>query len=393
MNATTVFDKNIEQINLYKKIIVNEGGTRSSKTFSILQIFIFLAGHPDVKNKTFSVISESLPHLKRGAMKDFFDIMKSEELYDIKMHNMTDHKYTIGTNVIEFFGCEDYTKVTGAGRDYLFINECNNVSYQVFQQLQLRTRILTFLDYNPTSSFWVHEHLIDKDPKTGYVHSTYLDNPYVSQNTIDLLNRTKVTDPNFYKVYALGLVGSQEGLVFTNWAITDTYDKTQKTVMGLDFGFTNDPTTCISIYKQGGELWIDELFYGIGMTNADISNKLKNNNIKPKYDEVIADSSEPKSIAELFARGWNIKGSIKGPDSIIQGIDVIKQYKLNITRRSTNLIKELRGYQWIKNLDGEYINKPVGADHCIDAMRYAITSKYGKATEGSFRILGNLKKI
>lgn len=365
MNTTVVFKKNLEQINLGKKIIINEGGSRSSKTFSILQIFIYLMGHTSIKNKTFSVVAESLPHLKRGAYKDFFDILNMDDLYDVKNHNMTDHKYHIGTNTIEFFGVEEPQKVRGAGRDYLFINEANNISWPTFQQLQMRTKVLTFIDHNPTALYYAHEYLLDKDTKTGYVHSTYLDNPYVSQNTIDLLNRTKETDPNFYKVYALGLIGSQEGLVFTNWQVTDTFNKTEKVIYGMDFGFTNDPTCCIAVYKQGGELWIDELFYGIEYTNVDISNQLKNNGVTSKYDEIIADSSEPKSIAELYARGWNIKGSIKGPDSIIQGIDIIKQFKLNVTRRSINLIKELRGYQWIKNLDGKYINKPGGADHCF----------------------------
>ena len=391
MLTTIIFKKNLEQINLGKKIIINEGGSRSSKTYSVLQLILYLMGHPKIKNKTFSVVAESLPHLKRGAMKDWFDILNKDELYDIKMHNITDHRYTIGTNVIEFFGVEEPHKVTGAGRDYLFINEANNISWSTFQQLQLRTRILTFCDYNPTSSFWCHEQLIDKDPKVGFIHSTYLDNPYVSQNTIDMLNRSKNTDPNFYRVYALGLVGSQEGLIFNNWSITDDYNvENQRVIYSIDFGFSNDPSCCICTYKQNGELWVDELFYNIGMTNSDISEQLKINNIKPKYDEIIADSAEPKSIDELFHRGWNIKGSVKGPDSVNQGIDIIKQYKLNISRRSTNLIKELRNYQWLRDREGKYINKPSGPDHCIDAMRYGITYKFGQISE--FRILGRIKK-
>lgn len=339
-------------------------------------------GNPSIKNKTFSVVAESLPHLKRGAMKDWFDILNMDELYDIKQHNHTDNKYTIGTNIVEFFGVETPEKVTGAGRDFLFINEANNISWPTFQQLQMRTKVLTFIDYNPTANFWAHEYLLDKDTKVGYIHSTYKDNPYVSQNTIDMLNRSKDIDPNFYKVYALGLVGSNEGVIFNNWSIIDTYDK--PTVFGLDFGFTNDPSTCIGVYKQGGELWVDELFYGLGMTNADISNQLTANDIKMRYDEIFADSAEPKSIYELHARGWNCKPVEKGADSIQKGIDLLKQYKLNITRRSTNLIKELRGYQWIKDKDGKYTNKPGGENHAIDALRYAVISKFQTKYQGGF---------
>ena len=306
-------------------------------------------------------------------MKDFFDILKRDELYDIKQHNMTDHKYMIGTNTIEFFGVDDYTKVTGAGRDFLFINECNNINWAIFQQLQLRTRQLTFLDYNPTHHFWVHSQLLHQD-NVGYIHSTYLDNPYVSQNTVDLLNRSKETDPNFYNVYALGLVGSNEGLVFTNWTITEPFPEWDKTIYGLDFGFTNDPTTCVGLFKKDGEIYVDEVFYGIGMTNLDISNYLTTNNLRKGYDEIYADSAEPKSIDELHRRGWNVKPSIKGPDSVQKGIDLLKQHKINVSKRSVNLIKELRSYQWIKDKDGNWINKAGGPDHCIDCMRYALVA-------------------
>ncbi len=381
MMTTKVFKYNLEKLNNGKKIIINEGGSRSSKTFSILQLLIFLMSLPNVKNKTFSVVAESLPHLKRGAMKDFFDIIKTDELYDVKQHNMTDHKYMIGSNTIEFFGCDDYTKVTGAGRDFLFINECNNVSWPIFQQLQLRTRRLTFLDYNPTSSFWVHEHLLSQD-NVGYIHSTYLDNPYVSQNTIDLLNRSKETDPNFYRVYALGLVGSNDGLVFQNWNVVDDFPIGNKVFYGLDFGYVNDPSTCVSLFKQNGELYVDEIFYGLGMTNADISDSFATYNLRKNNDLIFADSAEPKSIDELFRRGWNVKPTIKGPDSILKGIDLMKQYKMNISKRSVNLIKELRQYQWIKDKDGKPTNKPGGSDHAIDALRYALMSSERKVNTG-----------
>ena len=388
MKTTNVFNKNVEQLN-FNNIIVNEGGTRSSKTFSILQLLINILFDPRIKNKTISVVSESLPHLKRGAMKDFYDILNQDNLYDIKKHNHTDHKYTMGTNTIEFFGVEDSSKVTGAGRDILFINECNNVPWEVFQQLQMRTRQLTFLDFNPVEEFWVHRNLLDT-PKVGYIHSTYLDNPYVSQNTIDLLMRTKDTDPNFYKVYALGLIGSLEGVIF-NFNIEDYNVENEKVIYAIDFGFTNDPTTLISIVERNKTLYIDEIIYEIGLTNEDISRNLEQFGIRKRYDIIYCDSAEPKSIEELYRRGWNVKGAVKGPDSILKGIDIMKQYKLVVSRRSTNLIKELRNYQWQKDKEGKFINRPVGADHCIDAIRYGVSMAYGITNTRQFQIAGKLK--
>ena len=392
MNTTIVYTKNLEQVNAGKKIIINEGGTRSSKTFSILQLFIFIAGTPSIKNKTFSIISESLPHLKRGCMKDFFDILKQDDLYDVKKHNMTDHKYTLGTNTIEFFGVEDYTKVTGAGRDFLFINECNNVSWSVYQQLQMRTRIMTWLDYNPTGLFWVNTNLLNgKNDKVGYIHSTYLDNPFVSQNTIDLLNSMKDIDNNFYNVYALGLQGSSEGLIFKNYTISNDDIQSDKIIYAMDFGFTNDPTTLISVKEKDKVLYIKELFYEKGLTNEDISYKFEQLGIRKHYDIIYADSAEPKSIEELYRRGWNIKGAVKGPDSIQKGIDLIKQYKLIISTDSLNLIDEIRNYSWMKDKEGKYINRPVGNDHVLDSLRYAVSSGDFGINKNTFTIAGRLK--
>jgi len=371
MNCTNVFVKNIEQINKGKKIICNEGGSRSSKTYSILQIFLWFM--TKTNNKTYTVVSESLPHLKRGALKDWFEILKTDDLYEEKAHNKTDNKYTYNSNTIEFFGVEEFTKVTGAGRDFLFINECNNVSWKVFQQLQLRTKKYTFLDWNPTSTFWYHEFLQDQD-NVGYIHSTYLDNPYVSQNTIDLLNSMKDKDPNFYKVYALGLVGNLEGLVF-NFDISD-FEDNPKRIFGLDFGYTNDPTTLVSVYEKDKVLYVDELLYQAGLTNQDISRHLEQLGLQKHKDIIYADSAEPKSIEELSRLGWVVKPCIKGPDSIRNGIQAVKMYDLKVSRRSTNLIKELRNYQWQKDKDGKPINNPIGVDHAIDSLRYAVSSHY-----------------
>ncbi len=329
---------------------------------------------PDIQHKTFSVVAESLPHLKRGAMKDFFDILKNDELYDVANHNHTDHKYTMNTNVIEFFGMEDHTRATGAGRDFLFINEANNVPWMLYQQLQMRTRIMTFIDYNPTSSFWCDQNILNK-PNAAYIHSTYKDNPFVSQNTIDLLNSMESIDPNFYRIYALGLIGSLEGLVFQNFSI-ENFELNDKRIYGMDFGYSNDPTTLVSCYVKDRTLYVDELLYQQGLTNQDISNHFIQLGLKKHSDIIYCDSAEPKSIEELYRLGWNAKPSIKGPDSVINGINSLKSFNIIVTPRSLNLIKELRNYQWQKDKDGKLINRPVGLDHCIDALRYAVASHF-----------------
>ncbi len=378
MLTTTVFDKTLKPFQEGKTIIISEGGQSSSKTYSILQIIIFLARF--TKGKIYTIVAESMPFLKVGAIRQFVEILTNENLFvqsDMNLGNLT---YKIGTNIIEFKAYDQPSKAVGAKRDYLFINEAINVPYETFINLESRTNVCTWLDYNPSFEFWAHTKLLNANREdVAYVHSTYLDNQYLPQKIIDTIERYKEYDPNRYRVMGLGLIGTNEGQVFTNWSIVDNFENIDKskTVFGVDFGFTNDPSTCISVFKQDNELWVDELFYEIGMTNLDISNRFRAEEIG-RGDEIFADSAEPKSIDEIHKRGWNIKPVRKGPDSVLQGIDVIKQYKLNISRRSVNLIRELRQYMWLKDMNGKYINKPGGPDHTIDAMRYAITMKYGQ---------------
>lgn len=377
MFTTTVFDKSLKPFKDGKSIIINSGGQSSSKTYSILQIIIFLASI--TKNKVYTIVAESMPFLKVGAMRQFLEILFSEKLYDEKSFNRGNFTYQIGTNIIEFKAYDQPSKAVGAKRDFLFINEAINVPYETFLNLETRTNVCTWIDYNPSYEFWAHTQLLNTNrDDVGFVHSTYKDNEYLPKKIIDTIERYKEYDPNRYRVMGLGLIGSNEGLVFNNWDIIENFENIDKskTAFGIDFGFTNDPSSCISVFKQDDELYVDELFYGIGMTNLDISNRLRDENLT-KSDELFADSAEPKSIDELFRRGWNIKPVIKGPDSVIQGIDICKQFKIHISKRSVNLIRELRQYQWLKDMNGKYINKVGGPDHCIDAMRYAITMKYG----------------
>ena len=383
MDTKIIFKKNLEEINKHKSVIVNEGGQHSSKTYSILQLIIFLSR--TTKNKLFTIVGESIPFLKVGAQRQFLEILVNDGIYDESKWNATDRIYKMGTNLIEFKAYDTSTKALGAKRDFLFINEAINIPFDTYQNLEGRTNVLTFLDYNPSFEFWVHEKVLNQ-PNTGFVHSTYKDNPYLPQKIIDTIESYKIYDPNRWRVMGEGLIGSNEGLVFSNWKIIDDFPVSEKNIYGLDFGFSNDPSTCISIFKKDGELYVDEVFYGVGMTNADISNTMLNLELKKSYTEIFADSAEPKSIDELHKRGWNVKPTIKGPDSIQKGIDLLKQYKINVSRRSINLIKELRQYQWVKDKDGKLTNKPGGPDHCIDALRYALMSSEKRKT-GNFSLI------
>jgi len=389
LNTTKVFKKNLQLINEGKKIIVNSGGQHSSKTYSIIQLIIFLA--QIVENKIFTIAAESIPFLKVGAMRQFLEIMQENNLFDENCWNMTERIYRMSSNVIEFKGYDTPSKALGAKRDYLFMNECINMDFDTFQNLEGRTNEITFLDFNPSYEFWVHEQLLNESKNrtdVGFVHSTYMDNPYIPKKIIDTIEGYQFNDPDRWKIMGLGMLGNKEGLVFKQFTIIDDfYTITGTTSFGLDFGYTNDQTALVGGIKMGNKLYIDELIYQVGLTNSDISNLMEQNDLRKHYHEIFADSSEPKSIQELKNRGWRIKGCYKGKDSVVKGIDTLQQYQLIVSSRSVNLIKELRQYQWLKDKNGKPTNKPSGIDHAIDALRYLVTMKYNIGKVGTFKVI------
>lgn len=356
-----------------KRIIVNQGGTSSGKTWAILQLLVLIALRQT--GWIISVVSESMPHLKRGAMRDFIKLLESERMYSDAIHNKTDHVFFIGKSMVEFFSADQDDKVRGARRDVLFLNECNNVTYYVYDQLEVRTGKYILLDYNPVSEFWAHDRVLPR-PDAIMIRSTYLDNPFLSADIRRSIEARRQIDPAWWTVYGMGEVGRAEGIIFTNWQQVPGYPgEHQWEVLGLDFGFTNDPTALVRVCLSGGELFIDELIYSTHLTNSDISAKLKAFGI-PRQEKILADAAEPKSIEEIYRAGYNIQPAPKGQDSVRTGIDVLKKYKLNVTQRSTNLIKELRNYHWQTNKEGQPINVPIDDyNHAIDAMRYAVTGQ------------------
>ena len=378
--------------NLNKRIKIIQGGTSAGKTFGILPILIDKAARQN--GLEISVVAESIPHLRRGALKDFLKIMKWTNRYYDERFNKTLLRYEFANgSVIEFFSADDSSKLRGARRDILYINECNNVNFESYNELSIRTKHEVYLDFNPANEFWVHKELKD-EPDSDFLILTYKDNEALDDSIVQQIekNRDKAATSaywaNWWKVYGLGQIGSLQGVVLDNWQQCDSIPTDAKLVAyGSDFGFTNDPTTLVGIWKQEGKLWIDELLYRTNMTNNEIGNFYKAQNIGRA--EVICDSAEPKSIEELRRQGFNVHPAMKGPDSIKIGIDILKRYDLMVTKRSTNIIKELRSYLWETDRDGKLTGKPIDHNnHAIDALRYIALNKLNNRPMGRYATIG-----
>lgn len=373
MKCSPLFIKNYESS---AHVVINQGGSSSGKTFAILQVlFCFAVGKP---NQVITVAGQDIPNLKVGAMRDASDIMAlSPELKAmLKNHNKTERCYEfINGSILEFKSYADAQDAKSGKRDYLFINEANGITWEVYHELSLRTRVRTYIDYNPNSEFWVHEKLLNKQGVDLFI-SDHRHNPFAQDNIKFKIESLHAQDYELWKVYARGLTGRITGLIFTNWYMCDAIPADAKLIAaGLDFGFTNDETGCLLVYKQNGELWLQEVLYKTGLTNTDISSQLKAAGINTST-EIVADSAEPKSIEELRRLGWYISPAKKGPDSVVNSIDILKRYRLNVTRDSTNLKKELGMYKWRTDRSGKAINEPVDvANHLIDPLRYVALNK------------------
>lgn len=366
--ATTATKKVRE---LTKRIRVVQGGTSASKTVSILLDLIDKAQRDTVPTLT-SIVSESFPHLRRGAIRDFLLIMKEHNYFN-ENRWLGNSQYTFETgSVIEFFGADQPDKLRGARRDRLFINECNNVSFEVFEQLEVRTKELIYLDYNPTNEFWAFTELIGKRDDIDYLILTYKDNEALSKEIIDSIEQRK-NRAGWWKVYGLGQLGEVEGKIYKDWKIIDEIPHEARLERrGLDFGYTNDPTAVVDIYYYNGGYILDETVYRKGMGNKLIADTI--NNLKRPETLIIADSAEPKSIDELKAYKLNVLPTVKGPGSIATGIAFMQSQQISVTSRSSNLINEYRNFLWKTDpKTGKVINVPEpGNDHALDAARYAL---------------------
>jgi phage terminase large subunit len=381
---TTAINKILKLTKFIKGI---QGGSSAGKTYGILPIEIdYAIKHAGTET---SIVSESIPHLKRGAIRDFKKIMMSTNRWVDEHWNATDFKYTFANNsFIEFFSADNASKLRGARRDRLYINECNNIDFNSFTELAMRTKQSIILDWNPSNEFWFHTELQGQD-NVDFIILNYKDNEAAPQSAIDFIEKAKIKAAtstyweNWYRVYGLGEVGSLEGVVFDNWKEIDKVPNDARLVgIGLDFGYTNDPTAAIEVYNWNGKRIVNELVYRTGMVNSDIAK------ILPSGVIIYADSSEPKSIEEIRRYGKTIKGVTKGKDSINYGIDVMQRQEYLVTKSSTNLIKELRSYCWDTDKQGVRMNKPIDHfNHAIDALRYHEMEALGlKSNYGQYNI-------
>lgn len=360
----------------HSRITMVQGGTSASKTFSILLIIIDIQNN--LKDKVISIVSESYPHLRKGAMRDYLNILKATGRYKEENHNKTDSIYTdphTGT-IVEFFGVEAYQKVAGSRRDYLFVNEANNIGKDIWDQLEVRTRQRVWIDFNPVNVFWAHEVVQPRDD-CNFLKLTYRDNEALEPSIVDAIERRKDTNPNWYRVYGMGEIGHYEGQVYSNWDIVDVIPKNAKFLgTGLDFGYTNDPSALADIHYLDGEYFIRERAYSSGLSNKDIADLLA------KGSRVVADSAEPKSIDEIESHGIEIVGCQKGKDSVRYGIQAVQGLKLHITADSTNIIKDFRGYSWKKDRAGNPLAIPAhDFSHSPDAIRYFLTEHLSEQQE------------
>lgn len=363
---------------LPKKIHIVQGGTSASKTISILLTLIAMAqNREELKAPTLtSIVSESIPHLKRGAIRDFKKILTEQGYWKDQNWNATDSIYTFETgSQMEFFSSDNGDKLRGSRRDRLFINEANNVTFDAFEQLEVRTREFVFLDYNPTNEFWVQTEIMQENKRTDwdFVILTYKDNEALEESIISSIEQRK-NRKGWYQVYGLGLLGEVEGKIYTNWSIIpELPHEARLERYGLDFGYTNDPTSIVAVYYYNGGYILDEILYAKGMSNKQIADTFKDND----KALIVADSAEPKSIDEIKAFQVNVTPTIKGRDSVRNGIQMVQGEKISVTQRSVNLINEYRNYLWRTDKNGAFLSPNVPEtdnDHAMDATRYAMTS-------------------
>lgn len=378
------------------RIVSSRGGTRSGKTFAALRYLYKLACRDEVPTIT-SVVSETFPHLKRGAIRDFREMLGDR--WEEERWSKSDSTYTCPSgSIIEFFSADAPGKVHGPARDRLFLNEVQSIDYETARQLFIRTRGLIIIDYNPVASFWANEVTELRDDCVT-IHSTYLDNPYLPPEQVAEIEANR-HDETWWKVYGRGEIGTLEGLVYEFEQIDAMPDPQGLVeVQGLDFGFTNDPTARVRILADTGRkiAYVQERCYRTRMLNSDIVADLKADGVS-RTTEIYADCAEPKSIAEIGNAGFRIIPSDKDApvksDKRVYQIQWVKGWKLKVTKDSLNLIKELRNYTWAKDRDGRMLNVPIdGWDHLLDAMRYALFSKFGKkAGHGTYNIsIGNVR--
>lgn len=367
---TTAYHK-IKKLN--RRIKILQGGTSASKTISILEILLEYATANN--NKLITVASVNLPHLKRGAIRDLRNILTENKLWQYYGvdYNKAGHTFTFATGSVIEFVALDEGKARGSRRDVLFINEANLIPYDVFDQLEVRTREAVYIDYNPTAEFWVHTELVGQD-NVDFLILTYRDNEALEPSIVESIERRKGNE-NWWRVYGLGQTGKLEGLVY-NWAMEPLPAHAELLGYGLDFGYTNDPTAIVAVYKADNAYYLKEVCYKTGLFNKDIAEVIIQNNLQNVLG--VGDSAEPKSIAEIKSYGIQIVGATKTSQDKTKSynqwaISKLQEMTIKYTPDSYNLHKEAMSYMWKTDKTGKPLNVPEdGNDHALDAAKYRL---------------------
>ena len=380
--TTNVIFKHLQRSN--KKITIEQGGTRSGKTYNILLwlIFDYCTGN---NNKTITICRKTFPSVRASVMRDFFDILKQYKIYSEDFHNKSNSEYRLFNNLVEFISLDQPQKVRGRKRDVLFINEANELYFEDWQQLVFRTTEKIILDYNPSDEYsWIYDNVIPREDAEFY-KTTYIDNPFLHESIISEIELLKETDETYWQIYGLGERGLSKSTIFQYTEVNKIPEEAKFVSYGMDFGYVNDPTVLVSVYLKDFSLYCKEHFYQTQMTANDIYRKLQE--VGVGREAIFCDSAEPRLIDELRRMGLNTRHTIKGKDSVNAGIDLLKRYKLNVTSDSPNMIREFRNYKWIEDKNGKLTNNPVDAnDHTIDSLRYATYNMLSKPNYGKYAV-------
>ncbi len=366
-----------------KKIIVEQGGTRSGKTYNII-LWIIFNYCTNNTNKVITICRKSFPSLRATVMRDFINILDIHKIYKEIHHNKSNSEYTLFGNLVEFISLDQPQKIRGRKRDLLFVNEGNELYYEDMQQLLFRTQEKIILDFNPSDEYhWIYDKLIPR-LDCDFYKTTYLDNPFIEDSIVKEIELLKETDEQYWQIYGLGERAASRSTIF-NYVEVNKIPTTAKLVSyGMDFGYSNDPSVLASVYTENNNLYIKEHLYRTKMTTNDINQFLKEENI---IGTIYADSAEPRLIEELKRMGHKIFPSIKGRDSINAGIDLLKRYKIHVLNTSTNAISEFRNYKWKMDKTGMLTNTPEDKhNHIIDSCRYATYSILSRPNFGKYAL-------
>ena len=366
-----------QAVNSEKRLNIFQGGTRSGKSWSLMQYCLYLM--TTEKNPlTISIVRKTLPALKRSVLRDFLHISKQLGIYWNGVHNKSENTFDFNGHTLEMFSADDAQKIRGSARDILWINEGNELFFEDYQQLVMRTRKKVYIDFNPSDPVHYLYELAERDDAALFI-STYKDNKFLPKELVDEIERIRERDPDYWRVYGEGQRAVfSEKQIFKNWNYIPYKDfpELDDEVIGVDFGFSQDSLAIVKVSKHKNNLYIHELLYKKGMTNRDIAQFLK----KEKLDDFICycDSAEPKSIEELKQMSILAKPAIKGAGSINAGISLLKEFDIYVSEESINILKEQQSYVFDELKDGTIINKPKAnqADHLMDSIRYCVYSRW-----------------